>query len=158
MVTLPQVSINTDLSEGLCFGCGQNNPIGLKLSFRQDGKTVRAEFTPSKLYQGWPGVVHGGIIICMLDEAMSYAAHFEGISCLTAKMEIKFRSPVQIEEPLIITSSITRNTRKLVETEAKVCLRDGTVVAEGTATQFVVEKKSGDAVSKEEESQGNAGK
>jgi len=156
MVTLPQVSINTDLSEGLCFGCGQNNPIGLKLSFRQDGKTARAEFTPSQLYQGWPGVVHGGIIICMLDEAMSYAAHFEGISCLTAKMEIKLKRPTLIGEPLIITSSITRNTRRLIETEAKVCLKDGSLVAESTATQFVVETKSGDAGNKEEESRSNA--
>jgi len=146
MTGLPRISINTDLSEGYCFGCGQNNPIGLKLDFKRDGKTVRAEFTPDKFHQGWPGVVHGGILTCLLDEAMSYAAHFAGISCITAKMKIKLKRPVLLEEPLVLTASLTRNTRKLIDTEAKICLRDGTVVAESTATQFVVEPKQGTTI------------
>ena len=136
MSTLPQVSINSDYS--WCFGCGQNNPIGLKLSFRRDGNTVQAEFTPGRLYQGWPEIVHGGIIASILDEAMSYAVHFEGMTFVTARMEVKFKRPAPIAEPLVITSSITRKTRRLVETKATISLRDGTVVAEGTATQFIV--------------------
>ena len=155
MATLPQVSINTDLSEGLCFGCGQNNPIGLKLNFRRDGKAVIGEFTPGKLYQGWPGFVHGGIITCLLDEAMSYAVHFEGISCITAKMEIKLKRLALIEESLVITSAVTRNSRRLIGTKAKVSLRDGTVVAESTATHFVLETHSTNTVNQERESQSN---
>lgn len=46
----------------MCFACGQENPIGLKLSFRREGETVKTEFTPGELHQGWPGVVHVGII------------------------------------------------------------------------------------------------
>ena len=61
MVRLPRVSINTDLSDGLCFGCGQNNPIGLKLIFRRDGYGVRTEFNPNQQHQGWPGVLYGGM-------------------------------------------------------------------------------------------------
>ena len=156
MAALPQVSINTDLSEGLCFGCGQNNPFGLKLNFKRDGKTVRTEFTLAKLYQGWPGVVHGGIITCVLDEAMSYAVHFEGMTSVTAKMEVKFKRPVLIEEPLVVTSAITRKTKRLVETKAKVFLHDGTVVAEGAATHFIIGTRSSDAGNKGEGAQGNA--
>ena len=137
MVIWPKVSINSDRDLSLCFGCGQNNPIGLKLNFEWDGKTTRAEFTPTKLYQGWPGVVHGGIIICLLDEAMAYAAKFEGMTGITARIQAKLKRPALVDEPLIITSSVTRKTRKLVETKAKISLTDGTPVAEGTATQFV---------------------
>ena len=155
-MNLPQVSIDTDRSDSLCFGCGQNNPIGLKLSFKRDGKTARAEFTPDKLYQGWNGIVHGGIITCMLDEAMAHAAHLGGIESLTAKMTVQFKRPAPVEEPLIITGSITRNTRRLIETEAKVSLPDGTVVAESTATQFIIETNSGDASNKKAETQNNA--
>ena len=143
MVNLPQVSISTDLSEGLCFGCGRNNPIGLKLDFQRDKETARAEFTPGEHYQGWPGIVHGGIIVSLLDEAMAYATYFEGVTCLTARMEIKLKRLAMVGEPLIITSSIIKNSRKLIETKAQVCLRDGTPVAESRATQYIVDNTSG---------------
>ena len=156
MVNLPRVSIDTDRSAGLCFGCGQKNPIGLKLSFYRDGKMARAEFIPDKLYQGWRGIVHGGIIATALDEALSHAAHFDGVECITAEMAVRFKRPAKVEEPLIITASITRKTRKLIETEAKAVLKDGTVVAEGTATQFIVERISDDMGNSKTELRDNA--
>jgi len=142
MVTWPKVSIDERYS--LCFGCGQKNPIGLKLNFGWDGKTARAEFTPTKLYQGWSEVVHGGIIMCILDEAMAYAARFEGMICITATIQARLKRPALIDEPLIVTASVTKKTRKLVETKAEVSLPDGTLVAEGIATQFVVNTGSAD--------------
>ena len=142
MATWPKVSIDERYS--LCFGCGQNNPIGLKLNFGWDGKTVRAEFTPTKLYQGWAEVVHGGIIMCLLDEAMAYAARFEGLTCITARIQVKLKRPTLIDEPLIITSWVTKKSRRLVETKADISLTDGTPVAEGTATQFVINAGSVD--------------
>ena len=138
MVTWQQV-VSEDYS--MCFGCGQDNPIGLKLNFKRDDKTARAEFTPTKFYQGWSGVVHGGIIATILDEAMGYAVRFEGVSCVTARMQVKLRRPALIGEPLIITSSITNKTAKLIETKANISLKDGTPVAEGRATQFVVSSR-----------------
>lgn len=140
----PQISIDTEKSLAMCFGCGQDNPIGLKLNFKWDNKIARAEFTPSKSHQGWSGIVHGGIIGCLLDEAMSYAPYFEGIRCVTAEMRVRIRRPVLIGEPLIITSSITKKTRRLVETKADIALKDGTQVAESTATMFVIHSKQED--------------
>ncbi|MFC2005764.1 PaaI family thioesterase [Chloroflexota bacterium] len=138
MTTWPQISIDTDRGYSLCFGCGPDNPIGLKLSFQWDGESARAEFMPTEFYQGWSGLVHGGIVICLLDEAMAYASLFEGMSCITAKVQIKLSRPASIGESLVITSSVIRKTRKLVETKAAVALKDGTLIAEGRATQFVV--------------------
>ncbi len=135
---LPRVSINTDRSDELCFGCGQNNPFGLKLRFKWDGTIAKAEFTPRKHHQGWKGIVHGGIITCMLDEAMTYAARFQGLNCLTARMHVTFKRPAVVDELLVITSSIIRNARRVDETKASVFSQDGTLVAEATATQFVV--------------------
>lgn len=141
-MNLPQVSIDTDMSDGFCFGCGQNNHIGLKLSFTWDGKTVKTMFTPDKVYQGWRGIVHGGIITCMLDEAAAYAVFYRGAKCITARMTVQFKRPAEVEKPLVITASVVRNTRKLIETVAKVSLPDGAVVAEGRATHFVIEANS----------------
>ncbi len=138
MTNRRRVRISTDLSESMCFGCGQNNPIGLKLDFQWDGKTVKAEFTPTKVYQGWSGVVHGGIIASMLDEAMAYACRFEGMNCVTGKMQIRFRHPAVIDEPLIIAGKVTKKEKRWIWTKASVSSRDGTLVADGIATQFVI--------------------
>jgi acyl-coenzyme A thioesterase PaaI-like protein len=141
MINWPKVSIDTEKEWSMCFACGQENPIGLKLKFTWDGKAARAEFTPGKFHQGWSGVIHGGIIGCILDEAMSYAALFEGVTSLTAKMQTRFRRPLQIGEPLIISASVTKKTRRLVETEAEMHLGDGTPVADSTATMFILSQR-----------------
>lgn len=143
MATIPKVILNTDLNEGFCFGCGQNNPIGMKLRFTKDGETVRAKFTPHKMHQGWPGLVHGGILACLLDEAMSNAAYATGHTCVTASMEIRQRQPVKVEVPLIVTSWIARHRKKLIETAGKITLKDGTIIAESTAKQFIAENQAG---------------
>ncbi len=141
MAGWPQIPINTERGYSLCFGCGKDNPIGLKLDFKWDGKTARTEFTPTEFYQGWSDIVHGGIIICLLDEAMGYATRFAGMNCITASMQLRLRRPALIGEPLIITSSVTDNKRRLVETEANISLKDGTPIAEATSTQFVINPK-----------------
>ena len=137
MVTGREISIGIS---DLCFGCGQNNPCGLKLNFKWDGKVAKAEFTPTELHQGWAGIIHGGIITTILDEAMGYAAYYEGIKCVTSSMQTRFKRPLSIDEPIIVTASLTRNARRYVETEAKITLMDGTLVAECTAMQYVGSK------------------
>jgi acyl-coenzyme A thioesterase PaaI-like protein len=129
--------INTTKESDYCFACGPKNPIGLKLKFDWDGKEVKAKFTPGEYHQGWSGLVHGGIISCLLDEAMSYAALYSRVNSLTARMQTRFRMPLPIDEPLTVTGSVTRKTRRLVETKAELKLADGTLVAESTATMFI---------------------
>ena len=145
MAVIPKVILDTDLNEGFCFGCGQNNAMGLKLRFTRDGDIIRTEFTPHTLHQGWPGLLHGGILGCLLDEAMSNIAYATGNTCLTASIEIRLRQMVKVEVPLVVTAWITRHRKKLIETTGKVCLKDGTVIAESTAKQFVAENKAGQA-------------
>ena len=137
MVTGREISIGIS---DLCFGCGKDNPCELKLKFKWDGKQVRAQFTPNKFHQGWAGIIHGGVITTVLDEAMGYVAYYEGIKCVTSSMQTRFKRPLSIDEPIIVTASLTRNARRYVETEAKITLMDGTLVAECTAMQYVGSK------------------
>jgi acyl-coenzyme A thioesterase PaaI-like protein len=139
MKNWPSLSLERSPDYQSCFGCGRDNPIGLKLVFTWDGETARAEFTPQAVYQGWPGLVHGGVMACILDEGMGYAALFAVGRCVTAKMEIKLKRPAIVGAPLVITASVRRKSRKLVETHAQASLEDGTPVAEGRGTHFVVE-------------------
>ena len=73
----------------------------------------------------------------LLDEAMSFAAESSGLHCVTAEMQARLKRPAAIGEPLVITSSVRSKNRRLVRTQATITLRDGTPVAEGTATLFV---------------------
>jgi len=56
-----------------CFVCGENNPNGLRLNFKIDKvkQTLKTTFIASPTFQGWDGIVHGGIISTLLDEAMA---------------------------------------------------------------------------------------
>ncbi|MBI2829750.1 MAG: PaaI family thioesterase [Chloroflexi bacterium] len=142
MSNWPKVNLETNKELTLCFGCGKENPIGMKLKFAWTGETATAEFTPSEFYQGWTGIVHGGIMQCLLDEAMSYATKFAGLHCLTAEMKSRLKRPALIGEPLVINAAVTDRNRKLVRTKATITLRDGTVVAEATATQFIFKREA----------------
>jgi acyl-coenzyme A thioesterase PaaI-like protein len=152
MVEIPKVTLNTDLNEGFCFGCGVNNPMGLKLKFTKDGETLRTEFTPDKMHQGWPGLLHGGILATVLDEVMSNVAYATGQTCLTASMEVRQRKPIKIDETLVLTGWITRKRSKIIETAARACLKDGTVVADCSAKQFIAENAAGQDKVKENRS------
>ena len=146
MAERPRILINTDKSWGLCFGCGQNNPIGLKLDFQWDGRNARAEFTPGESYQGWPNIVHGGIITTLLDEAMGHATIFSGFAYfLTAAIQVNFKRPALVGETVVITASVVKNEGRAVDTEAAISLPDGTLVAEGKATQVLIETDANDA-------------
>ncbi|MFC1931151.1 PaaI family thioesterase [Chloroflexota bacterium] len=150
--------ISFDMREGLCFGCGRNNPIGLKLDFKWDGKTARAEFTPTEFYQGWPGIVHGGITTSLLDEAMGWATRLSGLNAVTAKIKASFKRPIPVGERLIISGFITGNKGKYIESKAEVSLPNGTLMAEGTSTYVVIETMPAEANSEEAKSRSDVEK
>ena len=83
-------------------------------------------------------MVHGGIVACLLDEGMGYAASSEVGLCVTAKMQIELKKPALVGKRLIISSSVKRKSRRLVYTTATISLEDGTLVAQGTGTHFIV--------------------
>jgi acyl-coenzyme A thioesterase PaaI-like protein len=119
-----------------CFACGQTNPIGLRLRFRADGDTVHAEFTPGPQYQGYDGVVHGGIVAAALDDAMAQLFHMRGQESLTARLEVRFRKEAPVGERLVVTAWLTGERARLFTAEAALSLQDGTRLAEATGTFF----------------------
>jgi uncharacterized protein (TIGR00369 family) len=81
-----------------CFGCGKDNPQGMRLKFVVDADQRRTTctFRLSKRYQGPPGHTHGGIITVILDEAMSKVNKLRSVIALTKRMEIEFLRPVPL--------------------------------------------------------------
>lgn len=116
-----------------CFVCGKKNPAGLAADFDIDTekRSISARFTPSDTHQGFEGIVHGGILSALLDEAMAKLAFSLGIQAVTAEMTIKFKTPASPGEELRVSGRITSENRKLIQAEAKI-ERGLVVVAEAT--------------------------
>lgn len=115
-----------------CFVCGKDNPIGLKLKFEKRGEGVRAQFTPSTLHVGYDGIVHGGIIASLIDDALANVWFVRGQEAITAKIEVRFRHEVQPGETLVISAHPTGTKAGLMTARAEVARADGVVVAEGS--------------------------
>ncbi len=55
-----------------CILCGADHPQGLRLAFNTDANgRVKAEFPCDRMYQGYDGYLHGGVIAALLDSAMT---------------------------------------------------------------------------------------
>jgi uncharacterized protein (TIGR00369 family) len=121
---------------GNCFVCGETNSGGLRLHFEidQDRKTLKTTFTANPTYQGWDGIVHGGIISTLLDEAMAKLVYELGYQAVTASLEVKFKKAAPILEPLLVYGEITEVNRRLIRAKAHIARENGTVLATGTST------------------------
>jgi len=121
---------------GNCFVCGENNPGGLQLTFEIDKekRTLKTTFTASPIFQGWDGIVHGGIICTLLDEAMAKLVYELGYPYITASLEIKFKKPAPILEPLLVYGEITEVSKRLIKSKSSVMKEDGTILAVGAST------------------------
>ncbi len=133
---------------GNCFVCGKNNPNGLKLNFEidQDKKTLKTTFVASPTFQGWDGIVHGGIISTLLDEAMAKLSFELGYDTVTATLEIRFKNPAPILEPLEVYGEIVEVKPRLVKAKASVTKKDGTVLAIGTSTLLRQKSRKGESL------------
>ena len=119
----------------MCFVCGRDNPIGLHMHFFIDNaKCVHAEYVPQESHQGFPGVMHGGLVTTMLDELIGRTAIAMDLWCMTAKLEVRFRKPVPIGEPLKLKGEITKTTSRLLEGRGELRLSDGSLAVEAIGT------------------------
>lgn len=117
----------------MCFVCGRSNPVGLYMQFYDDGELeVVSDFTVPAHYQGYPGIVHGGVVAAMLDEVVGRVSmigdphHF----MMSVRLQVLYRHPVLVETPLRVVGRILRLRGRLGKAEGRILLADGTVACE----------------------------
>ena len=118
----------------MCFACGEDNPVSLGLDFKLVGEDrVQTEFVPQEIHQGYDGIMHGGLISTLLDEAMVKILEKKEIKTVTAEMKTRFKKPIRIGEELIITGILKKKYRNLMFTEGYVKNNKGEVLAHSEA-------------------------
>lgn len=111
---------------------GPTNPVAPPLCMSGTGADLRGETTLNGLYEGPPGLVHGGWIAAMLDQALGGAAGAAGMPGMTANLDINYRNPTPLHAPLEVTARVTGTERRKVFVSGEV-RHNGEVTAEGTA-------------------------
>lgn len=122
-----------------CFGCGADNPRGMKLTFEQDhdARKIIGHFRFGPEYQGSNRVLHGGIIAVLLDEAMGKLNRFHDVRAVTAELNVEYLRPVPIDEDVVVEAQeVSREGRNLVHT-SEIRNAAGKVLARGRG-RFVV--------------------
>lgn len=123
-----------------CFGCGLDNPSGLRLKFftAEDGSIV-CHARLARRFAGPPGHAHGGIIATLLDEAMSKANRARGVVAMTRQLSIEYLRPVPLATPLTLTARHIDAHGRRHHCEAQIADAAGQVLATGTAVFVAVD-------------------
>ena len=119
-----------------CFGCGVNNPIGLKLKFHFDGQVCKTEFIPKEYHQGFDGVVHGGITATILDEAVANLFYQQNRVAMTAELTIKYHYPLRVGKKYYIEAEIEKQRGILTYSTAYVYDENGKKMVTAKAKQI----------------------
>lgn len=119
-----------------CFGCGKDNPEGLRLKFYFDERKKHfiCRFRLSHKYTGPPAHAHGGIIATILDEAMGKVNKLRSVVALTRFMEVHYLKPVPLNRTLVVESREKRVKGRRHVNIAEIKNDKGEVLAHGEAT------------------------
>jgi uncharacterized protein (TIGR00369 family) len=124
-----------------CFGCGKDNPEGMRLKFFMDESSRRAlcKFKLTRKYTGPPGHAHGGIIATILDEAMGKVNRFRNVLALTSSMEVRYLRPVPLGKPLTVIGQEQSVEGRRHINVAEISDEQGHVLARSTGTFIAID-------------------
>ena len=128
--------------DDLCFGCGQENPYGLKLRVVKDGKKqVKAEMIAKERYRGWSKYLHGGILSLVFDELLGWMSRYMGYDAMTARLGVRYRKPVPLGAKLTFSGVLERETKGILDIKTVAYLEDGSVAAEGEGRMMIIQAR-----------------
>ncbi len=109
-----------------CFVCGQRNPYGLHLVFQLDQDTIVADFQPREEHQGFPGVIHGGIVAAVLDEALGRTSLLGNYPewTMTGRLEVRYRRYVPYGPLLRVRARLDAERRRVLQATGALTLAD----------------------------------
>jgi len=108
-----------------CFACGSSNGEGLGLKFHHEGDgSVWGNFFADSKYEGYSGIIHGGIIATLLDSAMTHCLLMKDIPALTGRLSIKYSTPIR-------TGTVVKLEAKIVDQFHEMFILEGRALVDG---------------------------
>ena len=119
----------------MCFVCGRENKFGLKMVWYNNPETnqVEATVTVPEHFNGYPGIVHGGIVAAILDETAGRAVMLDGNFdnlFVTLRLNMTYRKPTPTNTPLKAVGRLEHKGNRGMKVAAKLLLPDGTLTTE----------------------------
>jgi acyl-coenzyme A thioesterase PaaI-like protein len=130
--------VNKQPNSRMCFLCGLENPVGLHLHiYETEPGVVETTYVAPEHFQGYPGVLHGGIVGAIIDEisgrALMGSDPMNPRFMFTARLEVKYRKNVPIGKLLKIVGKAGKSKSRSAEAWAGIYEAEtGELLAEGT--------------------------
>jgi acyl-coenzyme A thioesterase PaaI-like protein len=120
------MDLNDTTDYQCCFACGQRNPYGIHMVFRQEDNTIVSDFSPREEYQGFPGMLHGGIVAVVLDEALNRTSLLaeQPAWTTTGRLDIRYRRYVPYGPLLRVRAMLGMQRGRLVQASGKLTLAE----------------------------------
>ena len=122
-----------------CFGCSPYNKNGLQLEFYKDEQSVWAEWEPRKEFDGWKGVVHGGIQATLIDETAEWYIFTQLYrSAVTMELNIRYKNPLASDKGKVkIIANLEVMKRNIAIMKIKVFDNSGKLCSEANGKFYV---------------------
>ena len=138
----------------MCFICGLENPVGLKLRIYQTAPgEIETTYTAPEHFQGYPGVLHGGIVATILDEISGRSMMGDPSAprfMFTAKLEVKYRKNVPTGKALKIVGKAGKSKGRMAEGWAGIYDEEGNLLAEANTLLIDVPQETLDMANLEQ--------
>jgi acyl-coenzyme A thioesterase PaaI-like protein len=118
------MNLNDTTDYQRCFACGQRNPYGIQMVFRLEDNTIVSDFSPREEHQGFPGMIHGGIVAVVLDEVLnrtSLLAEYPAWT-MTGRLDIRYRRYVPYGPLLRARAMLGIQRGRMVQASGKLTL------------------------------------
>lgn len=130
-----------------CFVCGQpeDNPrtLGLKFSWNEETHRTETEIAPDSTWCGYEGIVHGGVIASVFDDAMGWAVRQEtGTWSVTGELTVRYVRPVLSGGRYTVEGWVEKAAGRRIAAAAFLADKDGTRLAEAKGLFFHVRQEN----------------
>jgi uncharacterized protein (TIGR00369 family) len=142
-----------------CFVCGTDNPAGLHATFRTVSEDeVEGVFHPAPHHCGYQGILHGAVVMGLLDETLGRLATARGRLFLTHSLAVTFRKAAEAGDTLTARARLGKWGRRDFTAEGEIVDGRGEVVATATGRFFIMSEKMEERFRTQVEPPGDVGK